>query len=55
MDIEDFNKRVKANADTLIAIGKDKWIKTRRRNKRLKNKAQQDQLREIEDKKVEDV
>lgn len=47
-------ERISKNADTLIAIGKDEWLKTRRKRKRPKKKPQQDQLRDIEDNLVED-
>lgn len=46
--------RVSANADALIAIGKEEWIRTRRKKKKPRKKSQQDQLREIEDGLVED-
>ena len=41
--------RVSANADALIAIGKEEWVRTRRKKKKPRKKSQQDQLREIED------
>lgn len=48
-DIEVFKKRVKANADALIALGKDEWVRTRRKKKKPRKKSQEDQLKEIED------
>lgn len=47
--VKDLNDRVSANADALIAIGKEEWIRTRRKKKKPRKKSQQDQLREIED------
>lgn len=47
--------RVSANADALIAVGLKEWYRTRRKHKPpKKKKGQEDQLREIEDKLVED-
>lgn len=47
--VKDLNDRVSANADALIAIGKEEWIRTRRKKKKPSKKSQQDRLREIED------
>ena len=51
--IKDLNDRVSANANALIAIGKEEWIRTRRKKKKPRKKSQQDQLREIEDRLVD--
>ena len=48
-----FNKRIKQNADSLIEMGGREWYRTRRRGKK-KQISQEDQLREIEDKLVEE-
>lgn len=48
-DIEVFEKKVKANADTLVAMGKEEWVRTRRKKKKPRKKSQEDQLKEIED------
>jgi len=40
-----------SNTEALLVLGGKEWIK---RRKRMKNKSQEDQLREIEEKKVED-
>ena len=54
-ELEEFENRVSANADALIAVGLKEWYRTRRKNKPpKKKKGQEDQLREIEDKLVED-
>lgn len=54
-DLEEFEKRVSANADALISVGLKEWYRTRRKHKpSKKKKGQEDQLREIEDKLVED-
>lgn len=54
-ELEEFENRVSANADALIAVGLKEWYRTRRKNKPPnKKKGQEDQLREIEDKLVED-
>ena len=54
-ELEEFENRVSAHADALIAIGLKEWYRTRRRGKPpKKKKGQEDQLREIEDKLVED-
>lgn len=45
----ELENRVSANADALIDIGKEEWIRTRRKKKKPRKKSQQDQLREIED------
>ena len=47
--VKDLNDRVSANADALIAMGKEEWMRTRRKKKKPSKKSQQDQLREIED------
>ena len=53
--LEEFEKRVSANADALISVGLKEWYRTRRKGKPpKKKKGQEDQLREIEDKLVED-
>ena len=53
--LEEFEKRVSANADALISIGLKEWYRTRRKGKPpKKKKVLEDQLREIEDKLVED-
>lgn len=51
-ELQSLNARMSANADKLIDMGAKVWYKTRRRHKPVKT--QQDQLREIEDGKVED-
>ena len=48
-----FNKRIKQNVDSLIEMGGKEWYRTRRRGKK-KQISQEDQLREIEDKLVEE-
>lgn len=54
-ELEEFENRVSANADALIAVGLKEWYRTRRKYKApKKKKGQEDQLREIEDKLVED-
>lgn len=54
-ELEEFENRVSANADALIAVGLKEWYRTRRKHKApKKKKGQEDQLREIEDKLVED-
>ena len=51
----ELQERVSANADALISIGLKEWYRTRRKGKPpKKKKGQEDQLREIEDKLVED-
>ena len=51
---QELEQRVSANTDALIAIGKEEWIRTRRKKKKPRKKSQQDQLRQIEDKLVEE-
>ena len=55
IDLDLFAKKVSANADALIALGLKEWYRTRPKNKQpKKKKVLEDQLREIEDKLVED-
>lgn len=49
--IEQFETSIKNNADALIALGKEEWMRMR---KRRNNKSQQDKVREIEDKLIDD-
>ena len=51
-ELSSLNERISANADKLIDMGVKVWHKTRRRHK--PTKSVEDQLREIEDNKVED-
>lgn len=51
MTIEQFKTSIKNNADALIALGKEEWMRMR---KRRNNKSQQDRVREIEDKLIDD-
>jgi hypothetical protein len=51
MTIEQFETNIKNNADALIALGKEEWMRMR---KRRNNKSQQDRVREIEDKLIDD-
>lgn len=51
-ELRSLNARISANADKLIDMGVNVWYKTRRRRKPTKRV--EDQLREIEDNKVED-
>lgn len=51
-ELRSLNARISANADKLIDMGVKVWYKTRRR--RRPTKSVEDQLREIEDNKVED-
>ena len=51
-ELRSLNARISANADKLIDMGVKVWYKTRRRHK--PTKSVEDQLREIEDSKVED-
>ncbi len=48
-----FNKRIKQNADSLIEMGGKEWYRNRRRGKKTQI-SQEDQLREIEDKLLEE-
>jgi len=51
----EIEERVSANADALISVGLKEWYRTRRKGRPpKKKKGQEDQLREIEDKLVED-
>lgn len=53
--MEDKEQKIIENTDALISMGLKEWLKTRRRKKSSKKKkGQEDQLREIEDKLVED-
>lgn len=52
---EALEDRISSNADKLIALGCKEWYRTRRKGKPAKQKKdQEEQLREIEDKLVED-
>lgn len=51
MTIEQFETNIKNNADALITLGKEEWMRMR---KRRNNKSQQDRVREIEDKLIDD-
>jgi len=52
-ELRSLNARISANADKLIDMGVKVWYKTRRRRKPTKRV--EDQLREIEDNKLEDI